>query len=43
MECCHLDTMRDVTPSGTGWEEWFWCYPDQTAFELDVPPGRSHP
>lgn len=23
-------------------EEWFWCYVDQTGFELDVPPGPSH-
>jgi hypothetical protein len=24
-------------------EEWFWCYFDEEAFELDVPPGPSHP
>jgi hypothetical protein len=25
-------------------EEWFWCYPDELAFELDgAPPARSHP
>jgi uncharacterized UBP type Zn finger protein len=25
-------------------EEWFWCYPDDTAFELeDAPPAPSHP
>jgi len=23
-------------------EEWFWCYPEQLPFELDVPPGPSH-
>ena len=23
-------------------EEWFWCYPEELAFELDVPPGPSH-
>jgi hypothetical protein len=24
-------------------EEWFWCYPDELAFELDgVPPAPSH-
>ena len=23
-------------------EDWFWCYPDEVAFELDVPPGPSH-
>jgi hypothetical protein len=24
-------------------EEWFWCYVDDVAFELPVPPGPSHP
>jgi uncharacterized UBP type Zn finger protein len=25
-------------------EEWFWCYPDEMAFELeDAPPAPSHP
>ena len=24
-------------------EEWFWCYVDDVAFELDLPPGPSHP
>lgn len=24
-------------------EDWFWCYQDQEAFELDLPPGPSHP
>ena len=24
-------------------EEWFWCYPDQLMFALEVPPGPSHP
>ncbi len=23
-------------------EDWFYCYPDDVAFELDVPPGPSH-
>ena len=23
-------------------EEWFWCYVDDAAFELDVAPGPSH-
>ena len=23
-------------------EDWFWCYPDELFFELDVPPGPSH-
>lgn len=24
-------------------EEWFFCFADDVAFELDVPPGPSHP
>ena len=25
-------------------EEWFWCYPDELAFELEgAPPAPSHP
>lgn len=24
-------------------ETWFWCYPDAVMFELNVPPGPSHP
>jgi hypothetical protein len=25
-------------------EEWFWCYVDELAFELeDAPPAPSHP
>ena len=24
-------------------EDWFWCYADEVAFELDDPPGPSHP
>ena len=24
-------------------EEWFYCYVDDVAFELDVPSGPSHP
>ena len=24
-------------------EEWFWCYIDDVAFELDLPSGPSHP
>lgn len=23
-------------------EDWYWCYPDDLLFELDVPPGPSH-
>jgi len=24
-------------------EDWYWCYVDAVAFELDVPSGPSHP
>ena len=24
-------------------EDWFWCYPEELFFELDLPPGPSHP
>jgi uncharacterized UBP type Zn finger protein len=24
-------------------EDWFWCYPDNFMFSMDVPPGPSHP
>ncbi len=24
-------------------EEWFWCYVDEVAFELDISSGPSHP
>jgi hypothetical protein len=24
-------------------EDWYWCYVDDLAFELDGPPGPSHP
>jgi hypothetical protein len=24
-------------------EDWYWCYVDEVAFELDRPPGPSHP
>ena len=25
-------------------EEWWWCYPDESAFEVDgAPPAPSHP
>jgi uncharacterized UBP type Zn finger protein len=24
-------------------EDWFWCYVDDVAFELALPPGPSHP
>jgi hypothetical protein len=92
--CTHVETIRDVAPSGSGcveclgtgghWlhlrmcqtcghvgccdsspgrhatahfrtkghalvrsyepgEDWYWCYVDDVAFELDVPSGPSHP
>jgi uncharacterized UBP type Zn finger protein len=24
-------------------EDWFWCFVDEVMFELDLPPGPSHP
>ena len=24
-------------------EDWFWCYQDNFMFNMDVPPGPSHP
>lgn len=24
-------------------EEWFWCYVDEVAFEVDGPPSPAHP
>ena len=24
-------------------EDWFWCYPDNFMFDMDGPPGPSHP
>ena len=24
-------------------EDWYWCYVDEAGFELDGPPGPSHP
>lgn len=42
--CSHLGTVQNVTPSGEGCgEDWWWCYPDQLAFEVDgAPPAPSH-
>jgi hypothetical protein len=52
--CCDSSPGRHATAHfhGTGHpivrsyepgEEWFWCYEDEAGFELDVPPGPSHP
>jgi hypothetical protein len=52
--CCDSSPGRHATAHfhGTGHaivrsyepgEDWFWCYVDDVAFELDVPPGPSHP
>jgi hypothetical protein len=24
-------------------EDWFWCYSDNFMFDMDGPPGPSHP
>jgi|SRR5215218_7024465 len=38
------DTDHPIIRSFEPGEEWFWCYPDETGFELeDAPPGPSHP
>lgn len=39
----HGETGHPIIRSYEPGEEWFWCYPDELAFELDVPPGPSHP
>jgi hypothetical protein len=38
------DTAHPVIRSYEPGEEWFWCYVDEVAFELeDAPPAPSHP
>jgi uncharacterized UBP type Zn finger protein len=37
------DTGHQVIRSYEPGEDWYWCYVDEAAFELDVPPGPSHP
>lgn len=37
------ETEHPIIRSYEPGEEWFWCYVDDFAFELDVPPGPSHP
>jgi hypothetical protein len=37
--CTHL-VIRSYEPG----EDWYWCYLDQSVFELQgAPPARSHP
>jgi uncharacterized UBP type Zn finger protein len=38
----HHSTDHPLIRSFEPGEEWFWCYPDGFAFELDVPAGPSH-
>lgn len=39
----HRGTEHPVVRSFEPGENWFWCYPDELAFELDeLPPGLSH-
>jgi len=40
----HRETDHPVIRSFEPGEEWFWCYRDEVAFELeDAPPAPSHP
>jgi hypothetical protein len=53
--CCDSSPMRHATAheratthpvvrSYEPGEDWYWCYPDQLAFELEgAPPAPSHP
>jgi len=36
------DTRHPIMRSFEPGEEWFWCFEDQLAFDLDVPDGPSH-
>lgn len=39
----HRGSGHPVVRSFEPGEEWFWCYPDEVAFQLaDAPPGPSH-
>ena len=39
----HDSSSHPVVRSFEPGEEWFYCYPDEMAFELDdAPPARSH-
>ncbi len=39
----HRTTDHPIVRSYEPGEDWFWCYLDEVAFELDGPPGPSHP
>jgi hypothetical protein len=39
----HRSSGHPIVRSFEPGEEWFWCYADDVGFELDVPPGPSHP
>ena len=40
----HRHTDHPIIRSFEPGEEWFWCYEDDLAFELDgAPPAPSHP
>jgi hypothetical protein len=36
------DTFHPIVRSFEPDEDWFWCYVDEFAFVLDVPPGPSY-
>ena len=37
------ETAHPIIRSFEPGEDWFWCYRDDVGFELEVPPGPSHP
>ena len=40
----HRQTTHPLVRSFEPGEEWWWCYPDEMAFEIDgSPPAPSHP
>lgn len=39
----HFGSRHPLIRSFEPGEEWFWCYVDDVAFELDLPPGPSYP
>ena len=38
----HRATAHPLIRSFEPGETWFWCYPEELFFELDLPPGPSH-
>ena len=38
----HGSTGHPIVRSFEPGEDWFWCYPDELMFALDVEPGPSH-